>query len=95
MVELRREGVRKNIGVSLQYINYWLDGQGAVGLDNLMEDAATAEISRAQLWQWLHNGVEMSDGKSFNDNLYKEYLEEELSSLRTQTGKDFNGARKF
>ena len=89
------KGVRKNISVSLQYINYWLDGQGAVGLDNLMEDAATAEISRAQLWQWLHNGVEMSDGKSFNDNLYKEYLEEELSSLRTQTGKDFNGAKEI
>jgi malate synthase len=57
------EGVRTNVRVALEYLADWLAGSGAVGIDNLMEDTATAEISRAQLWQWLHNQVPI-DGRS-------------------------------
>ena len=59
-------GARENIRVGVQYLAAWLDGRGAVPLYNLMEDAATAEISRTQLWQWLHFGAELDDGRTFD-----------------------------
>jgi len=54
--EVTEAGLRGNVSVALQYIAAWLDGNGAVAINNLMEDAATAEISRSQVWQWVHNG---------------------------------------
>ncbi len=57
------EGVRNNVSVALQYLSAWLDGAGAVAINNLMEDAATAEIARAQLWQWIHHGARTDAGE--------------------------------
>ena len=74
-------GVRTNISVGTRYIAAWLDGLGAVAIDNLMEDAATAEISRAQLWQWLHFGVTLDDGRTFDRALYERLRDEELERI--------------
>jgi malate synthase len=75
-------GVRTNINITLQYLSHWLQGRGAVALHNLMEDAATAEISRAQLWQWLHHDVSLSDGQPFTSDLYKALRAQELTDLQ-------------
>jgi malate synthase len=75
------DGVRNNISVALQYLSAWLAGSGAVAIFDLMEDAATAEISRAQLWQWLHNQVELEDGRDFALERYRELRREELAKL--------------
>jgi malate synthase len=77
-----RDGVRQNINVALQYLSAWLDGWGAAAIDNLMEDAATAEISRSQLWQWRHNQVPLTDGGTMSADLYAEIRDQELAALR-------------
>ena len=74
-------GFRLNINVSLQYLNSWLQGNGAAAIFNLMEDAATAEISRAQLWQWIHGGVKLADGRSTTKDLYRQIQAEELPKI--------------
>ncbi len=74
-------GVRTNINVALLYIESWLRGVGAVALYNLMEDAATAEISRAQLWQWVHHRPLLSDGRIFNREVYEQFEKEEMTAL--------------
>ena len=75
-------GFRTNINVALQYIESWLRGVGAAALYNLMEDAATAEISRAQLWQWIHHeGITLEDGRPVTENLYLQTREEEYSKI--------------
>ena len=74
-------GLTLNISVSLQYIEAWLRGLGAVAINNLMEDAATAEISRAQLWQWIRHGQKLSDGTEVTRELYREVRNEQLSLL--------------
>ena len=74
-------GVRNNISVALQYLNAWLQGDGAVAIFNLMEDAATAEISRAQLWQWTHNGATLDTGATVDQALYERLREEEVKRL--------------
>ncbi len=79
--KITEEGVRHNIRVAIQYMNCWLNGLGAVGLYNLMEDAATAEISRAQLWQWIHHKVPMDDGRVLTPDLYTRFRSEELDKL--------------
>lgn len=85
-------GIRTNISVGIQYTAAWLCGRGAVPIHNLMEDAATAEISRTQLWQWIRHGaeIEMSDGKNENmtSALYRRIFEEELDALKAQLGTD-------
>ena len=78
-------GVRTNINVGVQYLAAWLRGSGAVPIHNLMEDAATAEISRAQLWQWLHHGVKLEDGRTLTPELMDTLFAEELEKL----GDDF------
>ena len=75
------EGVRLNVDVALQYLDSWLQGVGAAAIHNLMEDTATAEISRTQLWQWLHNGVELADGRRFTPDLYREIRDQEIQKL--------------
>lgn len=77
------EGVRHNIRVAIQYLNCWLQGLGAVALYNLMEDAATAEISRAQLWQWIRHRATLNDGRVMTPELYKTFRSEELARLET------------
>jgi malate synthase len=74
-------GARENIRVAVQYIAAWLGGRGAVPLYNLMEDAATAEICRAQLWQWLRFEALLDDGRRFSRDLFEDWLAEELAAL--------------
>jgi malate synthase len=76
-------GLRDNIRVGVQYIEAWLRGRGAVPLYNLMEDAATAEISRAQIWQWLQRGAKLDDGQTVTPELFKRTLDEEMTALKT------------
>src|ERR671912_961752 len=76
------QGARENIRVGVQYLAAWLGGKGAVPLYNLMEDAATAEISRAQLWQWLHFEAPLDDGRKFTRELFDALYEEEIGLLQ-------------
>ena len=79
-------GVRMNIDVALQYINAWLNGNGAAAIYNLMEDAATAEISRAQLWQWIRNHAKRNDDQTVTREMYQQIRDEELTRLKTEYG---------
>ncbi len=88
-------GIRKNINVGILYTEAWLRGQGAVALYNLMEDAATAEISRTQVWQWLKNEVTIDDGRVFNVELYKELFNDEVEKIMNEVGKDTFKNTKF
>ena len=74
-------GFRNNVNVGLQYLNSWLTGNGAAAIFNLMEDVATAEISRSQLWQWIRNGAKLSDGRAVTQELYEAVKAEELAKL--------------
>ena len=74
-------GLRNNISVAIQYLEKWLQGKGAVAIFNLMEDAATAEISRSQIWQWIHNGVLLEDGTPITSGLVKKLADEEIAKL--------------
>ncbi|MET7400645.1 malate synthase A [Dactylosporangium sp. NPDC005572] len=74
-------GLRANVGVALRYIDAWLGGTGAVALSNLMEDAATAEIARCQVWQWLHHGTPLAGGGIVAEDLVRSILAEELAAL--------------
>lgn len=88
-------GIRKNINVGILYTEAWLRGFGAVALYNLMEDAATAEISRTQVWQWLKNEVEIEDGRNLNIELYTELFEDEKEKIINQTGQQNLKHSKF
>ena len=80
--EITEKGVRKCISISLQYLSAWLAGQGAVGIFNLMEDVATAEICRAELWHWIHNSnAKLSDGRRVDAEMYNKFVEEEIGKL--------------
>lgn len=79
-------GLRENIRVGVQYIEAWLSGRGAVPLYNLMEDAATAEISRAQIWQWLRHGASLEDGRPVTLDLFEACLADEMTQLRDGLG---------
>jgi len=79
--QITLQGIKTNIRVGILYTAYWLKGQGAVAINNLMEDAATAEISRAQLWQWLHHDVTTADGLRFDASAYRTLREQILNQL--------------
>ena len=85
--QVTEAGVRNNISVAMQYIEAWLRGNGAVAIFNLMEDAATAEISRAQLWQWIHNprGV-LADGRKLTLAMYRQFADEEMEKIKAAWG---------
>jgi malate synthase len=83
--EITEQGLRSNISVGIQYIESWLRGMGAVGINNLMEDAATAEISRSQVWQWLHNDVVLSNGKRVTRDLVERLIDEEMAHIAQRT----------
>ena len=80
-------GVRLNIRIGIQYIQAWLRGNGAVALYNLMEDAATAEISRSQIWQWIqHPEGKLEDGRKVTVEMIKAMVPEELAVIREEHG---------
>jgi malate synthase len=81
-------GLRSNISVGFQYISFWLGGRGAVALNNLMEDAATAEISRNQIWQWVHHGTKLEDGTVIDAALVRRILDEEMERIRGEVGEE-------
>ncbi len=78
---ITEQGIRSNIRIAAEYIDNWLHGQGAVALNNLMEDTATAEISRAQLWQWIHHKAKLEDGRTITADMYMTLRREELSKF--------------
>jgi malate synthase len=94
-------GLRNNVSVALQYVESWLRGNGAAAINNLMEDAATAEISRSQVWQWIHNGVRLPDGTPVTADLVGRIEDEELAHIRAALGDQawagsrFDDARKL
>ncbi|MGN6242080.1 MAG: malate synthase A [Motilibacteraceae bacterium] len=79
--QVTEAGLRNNISVGVQYLASWLRGSGAVGIFNLMEDAATAEISRSQVWQWLHNDVQLDNGETVTRDLVERIIDEEIAKL--------------
>ncbi len=79
--KITEAGVRNNINVGLRYLNAWLSGTGAAAIHNLMEDVATAEISRSQLWQWVHRKAETENGTSITQEFLLELLEEEIAAI--------------
>jgi malate synthase len=81
-------GLRWNIRVGLQYLESWLVGVGCVPLYNLMEDAATAEISRAQIWQWLQHGAVLEDGRAVTPALLERLVDEEMKTIEEQVGRE-------
>ncbi|NDJ63256.1 MAG: malate synthase A [Chloroflexi bacterium] len=83
---ITEHGLRWNIRVGVQYLEAWLGGNGCVPLYNLMEDAATAEISRTQAWQWLHHNATLDDGRTVTPELFDQFMQEELASIRTEIG---------
>jgi malate synthase len=87
--ELTEHGIRENIKVGVQYLEAWLRGVGCVPLYNLMEDAATAEISRTQLWQWVHNSkAVLNDGRAVTMELVREIAAEEMDAIKKEVGEE-------
>ncbi len=87
--DLTEQGLRLNVNVGIQYLSAWLRGNGAAGIYGLMEDAATAEISRSQVWQWLRNGATLSDtGEPVTRDLVQRLEDEELERIRSEIGDD-------
>ncbi len=84
--EVTEAGLRNNVSVGIQYVASWLRGVGAAAIANLMEDAATAEISRSQVWQWIHHGVVLKDGQTVTRELVRRLEAEELDKLRAAVG---------
>jgi malate synthase len=80
------EGIRRDVRVGIQYLEAWLRGTGCVPLYHLMEDAATAEISRAELWQWIHHGALLDDGRRMTVALFREIVEEEMGTIAGEVG---------
>ncbi len=81
-------GMRLNINVGILYLESWLRGAGAAAIYNLMEDAATAEISRTQIWQWIHSGARLEDGREIHYSLYRCLLPTELEKIREYVGEE-------
>ncbi len=88
-------GVRQNVDVAIQYIASWLRGTGAAAIYNLMEDAATAEISRSQIWQWIHSGSQTSDGTAITSDYVRTIAGEETARLRSELGDEIYDASRF
>jgi len=88
-------GVRVNVDVGLRYLDAWLSGIGAAAIHNLMEDAATAEISRAQLWQWVRHGVRTAEGTVVDAAMVRRVIDEELAARRDELGAEAYAASNF
>ncbi len=92
---ITEEGLRVNIDVGIQYLESWLGGLGCVPIYNLMEDAATAEISRTQVWQWLRHGASLTDGRKLTPELIRETIASQLQHIRGILGAGRYDAGKF
>jgi malate synthase len=79
-------GLRTDVSVGFQYVSFWLTGRGAAAINSLMEDAATAEISRSQIWQWVRHGVKLEDGRTVTRELVREVLDQETAKIRDSVG---------
>ncbi len=88
-------GLRLNVSVGIQYIESWLRGVGAAAINNLMEDVATAEISRSQVWQWIRHSSRLSEGSVVNADLVREIADDEMAKLRERLGDDGWGKSRF
>src|SRR5229473_2476498 len=86
--DITEEGLRWNIDVGLQYLHSWLQGSGCVPIYNLMEDAATAEICRAQVWQWVKHGAHLKDGRLVTEDMVKEIIRQRAAELGAESGND-------
>src|SRR5207302_2613856 len=84
--QLTEAGLRTNVNVGFQYLSFWLTGRGAAAINSLMEDAATAEISRTQIWQWLRHSVQLADGQTVTGELVRRVLDEETANIRHAVG---------
>jgi malate synthase len=84
--EVTEAGLRNNVSVAFQYISFWLSGRGAAGINNFMEDAATAEISRSQVWHWIRHGVTLPDGTPVTRDLVTRILDEETARIHAEVG---------
>jgi malate synthase len=93
--EVTEQGLRANISVGIQYLEAWLRGTGAVAINNLMEDAATAEISRSQVWQWLRNGTRLATGETVTRELVDRLIDEEMRRIEQQSGGRWDDAREL
>ncbi|KAJ3083639.1 Malate synthase, glyoxysomal [Quaeritorhiza haematococci] len=91
--KITEKGVRQNINVALQYMEAWLRGVGCVPIHNLMEDAATAEISRSQLWQWVRHGARTAEGKVITAEWVSQVLDEELAGFRSALGAKYQSSK--
>src|SRR5581483_4325526 len=86
--DVTEDGLRNNVNVAIQYISSWLQGNGAAAIHGLMEDAATAEIARSQVWQWLRHGVTLAGGGRVTRELVREVEDSELERIRAEIGDD-------
>ncbi len=89
------EGLRLNVSVGIQYVESWLRGVGAAAINNLMEDVATAEISRSQVWQWIRHSSRLSDGSVVTADLVREVAEDEMAKIRERLGQDGLAKSRF
>jgi malate synthase len=85
---ITEDGLRTDVNVGFQYVSFWLTGRGAAAINSLMEDAATAEISRTQIWQWVHHKAKLSDGREVTPDLVREVLDEETAKIRESVGEE-------
>jgi malate synthase len=87
--EITEAGLRTDVSIGFQYLSFWLGGRGAAAINSLMEDAATAEISRSQIWQWVHHGATLADdGRTVTAELVREILDEETAKIRESVGEE-------
>jgi len=93
--KITEQGFRDNVKVGIQYVEAWLNGNGCVPLYHLMEDAATAEISRSQLWQWIKNEVSMDNGDKITEDFFNTILKEELDAIKLEIGDNRFSNGKF
>ena len=93
--EITEAGLRQNLNVGVRYLAAWLGGSGCVPIYNLMEDAATAEISRTQVWQWVHHGSTLADGRPVTPELVRQVQQEELDAIRAEVGDEAFAAGHF
>jgi len=93
--EVTKAGLQQNINVGILYIESWLRGNGAAAIHHLMEDAATAEISRTQVWQWLHKGVALKDGTKVTKELVHQMIEDEIPIIKNYVGEENYTKGKF